>query len=384
MNRNILFFDFQTGGHHLEYLFHISNNIDSFPEKNIYFFVDYNFEQSFLTQFNVKVNPRIKLYSITKEESIYYSKLSKIKKYFFSFKKIKLFLKLNDIQSVFFMDIYPILFFTAFVDLKVTLSGIYFIPILESANSLLNKIKSLILKMSITRNRWSRILILNNIEIIKVINHKYGVDLFENLSDPILNIKELKILNQDIPIHKYSDKISFLHIGTLDVRKGTLEILDSLYNFSKSELERFEIIIAGKASDSFVNTILEKLEKLNQLGINNVFFYPKSLSYFEFDYLLRNCNFVLLPYKLPQMSSGIFGHAINYKKPIIGNADGLMGRLIRKYDAGFCISSDSEAIAAIIEKFINYPLVINCNRYSEYLEINSPLNFVKKINSILC
>jgi hypothetical protein len=54
--------------------------------------------------------------------------------------------------------------------------------------------------------------------------------------------------------------------------------------------------------------------------------------------LMRNlfdqCFCVLLHYKMPEASSGIYGHAVAAGKRIIGNAQGLLGEILNNYELG--------------------------------------------------
>lgn len=384
MKKNIVFFDFLTSGHHLEYFYHINKNCNLLTAEKIFFYVNHDFEYLFNEKFGVKIDPKISVISLNKDESELYSKLNKISKYRFDFKKVKFFLKEYSIDMLFFMDIYPVSFFLWFYNLKVTISGIYYIPILKSSKSFSDKFKRLILKRSLIRNNWKRVLVLNNSEIIKDLNLQYKVNLFDTISDPILNIKDMVLKVDNENIHNFTGKTTFLHIGGMSIRKGTLDILESLTKLTKLESLQFDVIIAGISSIAFTQKIKEEIEKLKQLGIQNVHFYNKSLSYSEFDHLFENCNYVLLPYKTPQMSSGILSHAINYRKPIIGSGKGLMGSIIEECKVGVSIETESNEIVDIIRKLMVKPYICDWSLSNDYLERNSSTAFVKKINSLLC
>jgi glycosyltransferase involved in cell wall biosynthesis len=381
--KNIVFFDFQKDGHHLEYFYHINKNCDLLAADIIYFYVNHDFEVLFNGKFGVEINKRVTLITLSNVEAEIYSNLSKLNKYFYEFKRIKSFLKEFSIDVFFFMDIYPSSFFLWIYKLKCSVSGIYFIPLLKTSKSLVNKFKVIMLSLSLKRNNFGKIFVLNNNKIISELNTQHNVNIFDTISDPILVIEDLVLISEENCLYDFNDKITFLHIGGISVRKGTLVILESLTTLSKTESLQFDVIIAGSTSTDFAQIVKSYIKKLKLLGIKNVHFYNKSLSYLEFDYLLKNCNYVLLPYKIPQMSSGVLNHAINYKKPVIASNKGLMGAIIDEYKVGISIEPDSKAIADKIRKVIEVPHLCDWTLSNDYLEKNSSIAFVKKINILL-
>ena len=83
MNENILFFDLETSGHHLEYFYHLSKNLNLINTKNVFFLVDSSFEELYNENFGERINPQIKLFHCTKLESEKLLKLSGLQKYLF-------------------------------------------------------------------------------------------------------------------------------------------------------------------------------------------------------------------------------------------------------------------------------------------------------------
>jgi len=383
MKKTVVFFDFMTSGHHLEYFYHINKNCNLLIVEKIFFYVNHDFEYLFNEKFGVKIKPNISVISLNKYESELYSKLNKISKYKYDFKKVDIFLKEFSVDTLFLMDIYPLSFFLWFYNLKVSISGIYYIPILKTSNLFSDKFKRFILKWSLIRNNWKKILVLNNNEIIKDLNLDHKVNLFDTIADPILNIKDLLLQSDEKKIHNFTGKTTFLHIGGIEIRKGTLDILQSLTKLTGLESLQFDVIIAGITSIAFAQKINEEIEKLKLLGIQNVHFYNKSLSYKEFDHLIDNCTYVLLPYKTLQMSSGVLNHAINYNKPIIGSSKGLMGSIIEEFKVGVSIEKESNEIVDVIRKLLAEPYICDWSLSKDYLNRNSSTAFVDKINSLL-
>ena len=53
--------------------------------------------------------------------------------------------------------------------------------------------------------------------------------------------------------------------------------------------------------------------------------------------LCKTSDVILLPYASTCQSSGVLGHAAYYGKPVIGPAEGLVGKIIRKRGLGIAI-----------------------------------------------
>lgn len=94
-------------------------------------------------------------------------------------------------------------------------------------------------------------------------------------------------------------------------------------------------------------------------------------------------DYVLVPYKNVEQSSGIIGYAAQYNKPVIGPSEGLLGELIREYRLGYTITQLS--VSNLSEKMKE---LLNDDYHAidgtSYLNVSSCYNFAKTIFDDMC
>jgi glycosyltransferase involved in cell wall biosynthesis len=385
MKNSTAFFNLSITGHHLEYLYHLSKNKRLLGETPICFIVNHGFKKLFQKTFGVDLDPEIQLIEITEKESKRIKTKYRALKYYQNFKILKKYLSRNkNIRTCYLMDIYPFLWFLCFMQVNTIIAAIYFIPIIKPGKNLFDELKIFVMKKSINTNRWLKIFILNNPRLAKTLNQQYRTEkLFESIVDPLLDIKSLN-LPQENKIHTFNERISFLHIGSISERKGTLEILDAIEFLPEDLLAKIEFIIAGETTLKLAQKIQNKIDGIKiTKNFEKLHFINKKLTYFEFDFLFSGCSYVLIPYLISNMSSGIVIHALNYNKPIIGPCEGNIGQIIKENEAGICVIPQSIHIAKAIKEMANTQFQINQKRRIEFLESNSALHFVQKIGSTI-
>lgn len=101
----------------------------------------------------------------------------------------------------------------------------------------------------------------------------------------------------------------------------------------------------------------------------------------EFISFIKQSDFVLAPYKNAESSSGIVGHCIVSNTPVIVPNKGLIGELVKKYDAGYLLKDTyPETIARGIERavILNEKSTFK-SKNKLYLSNQSPDNFVIKL-----
>ena len=96
--------------------------------------------------------------------------------------------------------------------------------------------------------------------------------------------------------------------------------------------------------------------------------------------LFKASDVILMPYKNAEASSGVMGHAIKYKKPIISTNSGLIGKIINQYNFGFLVDSvtPNEIAHTIKTSFKNHNN-ISSNYYDYYIKNHNVELFSNKI-----
>ena len=177
--------------------------------------------------------------------------------------------------------------------------------------------------------------------------------------------------------HISDSDIVFLHFGAMTNRKGTLEILDAISLLSEEERKSKVFIFAGKIG----NPIYEKFyEKVNIL--KNTCRIIIEEGFCSNELLVDLCvtsDCILCPYKNTNLSSGVLAYAATYKKQVIGPSDGLIGKIIRKYNLGTRLSEISAvAIKHAICNVKRYEIKTN---YEKYIKVEDFVNTI--YNTIL-
>lgn len=372
-----LIFEPQSTGHHFEYVKH---ELDyAIGSKDSFVFVLANGFRDKLHDFYDKpLTDNITLYFLTDEESEFVRipsimtrsrKLSGLlRNYYLKIMPDKIIL--NELVSL-------IPFLSLYLRKRNLVRGIvYKIPRRRNLNSLLGRLKDEILFRMIAYSRTiETIWLLNDNESVNFYNNLYKSLKFKTLADPIYVTSSLnsKILD------KYNDinKIILFHGGGMGERKGTLDIINALKCIPEVRLNDFILILGGRLSNM---TERQKVNEFIDLYRDKMAI-EYSDSFIPFDDLcsyIQVADYILIPYKNVEQSSGILGYSAYYNKKVIGPNEGLLGHLITKYNLGYTLSSSGpDGLVEIFNK-IDKP---DCSKPidTEYVDMNSIGNFVKTL-----
>jgi glycosyltransferase involved in cell wall biosynthesis len=222
------------------------------------------------------------------------------------------------------------------------------------------------------------IYVLNDEKAVQYFNREFCTTIFRVLSDPIPELIPLENFDvyKEYGINK--NRKIFLHAGVLGDRKGTLEILEAIPFFNSDEQRKICIFYAGESEDGFRELLREKIEYCRDNSEVKIVWLDEFISRRMLKTLFDQCYAVLLPYKMPEASSGIFGHAVAAGKIIIGSSTGLIGELIRNYETGITVDQvNGKAIAIAMRKASNLNQNIIINKHLS----NTPSEFAKLLLS---
>lgn len=207
-------------------------------------------------------------------------------------------------------------------------------------------------------------------------NKKLKTTVFKYLPDPINIPVDTEFRDQ----HHYSkDKIILVHGGGLGTRKGTFKIIEALKLMDSTSLKRFKVhfvgFLANKEERNKVKEFINEWKDKIEISFSD--------SFVEFDYLLeviRNGDYVLIPYENVEQSSGFLCYAAYFKKPVIGPSQGLLGDLIRNYSLG--IDKDLRTAESLKDVLLSLEKVRNYSKNQElYVNSRNPYDFSRKVFS---
>ena len=370
----ILIFDNTLTGHHLEYLNLIYRGCISRKENTYIFAVPKNEweNKKILCDWPMSDNVEwVMLNDRSCTESKAGSLLSSCYK---QSKMVKDIAIKENVDSIFLISLAGFVpFLPLLLPEKIKLSGIIYKIFLRRKISkvrlMIEKLRyALLAKSSVVE----KVLILNDPKSSIFFNKNYNCNKFIPLADPVPQ-KTTNIISLRDKYNIDQNTLVFLHFGSMDLRKGTLDILKSIDLLSPLEVRDKVFIFAGKIS----NTISEKFNTLvDQLNKRNIriIVEDRFCEYEHLNNLCYTCDCILIPYHFTDLSSGALGYAALYNKPVIGPTSGLIGELIRDNELGMCLENITpENLCSAIGNFKRF------ETKSDYAVRNSSEAFTKTI-----
>jgi hypothetical protein len=128
-----------------------------------------------------------------------------------------------------------------------------------------------------------------------------------------------------------------------------LDIIDSVKYLHEDIRLNISIIIFGKATVSFDQLIKQKIKDVTANFKVSIIYENAHVANDRLKSIFEQTDFILMPYKNSESSSGILGHAVVNKKLVIGPVAGLLGFLIKENKLGFLLDPvNAVSIAAAI------------------------------------
>lgn len=377
-----LFFDIEVTGHHSEYINHLVDYIVKYKPDDKFFFV---VNPEFYTLFpdiikKSELSPNINFTEVLNDE---YKLLNTRNIVFYQFKLYQLMDKYaikTKAQIVYLMTLnyyqLPLIFNRPSYQIR----GILFKPFYRMDKELIKN------KLKYYRKIWqtwfllsnkkiNRIFILNDKKTTIFFNQKFRTKIFDVLPDPIPIIKPTPNFSVRRNFKINSSRKIFLLFGSLSERKGVFEVLDSFNYLDKEEITNISLLLIGKANNETeqlirhnISIIIKKHSESQLIFINEFITESTMKSYFD------QCDFVLLPYKNIESSSGVLGHAVAAGKPVIATNKGLIGNLVLKNNLGILLDDINPVeIASKMKLAISKP---NCKVNNQsYIESHKPASF---------
>lgn len=376
--KQIIVFDTDLNGHHLEYLNHIYMEA-SRKSNNYYIFIIPLEFKNLKSNLYWPLSPHIKFDFLNKDEITNCETENLLKSSYFKSILLKKKIKEHTADHVFLIMLIQFLPFLPFVLLykKVKISGIiYLIYLYRWKNaSFVSKTSDVFKYILLSKSKlFNKIFILNDKSAATYLNKIYNTHKYKFLPDPFV-FQQTPIAHNDVLLNIDEESIVFLHFGALTSRKGTMEILEGITKMDVTMNDKpICIIFAGKVLKDIKLDFYKKIKELNNKI--QLIIYDEFCSYEMIGLLCERTDYILIPYKNVLQSSGVIAYASYYNTPVIGPAEGLLGKLIRKYKLGITIKDfDSNKLTVFFETVKKYQMDIS----NEYLINNSVKNFQKII-----
>lgn len=150
-------------------------------------------------------------------------------------------------------------------------------------------------------------------------------------------------------------KVSFILFGSLQRRKGVLQALSSLNYLSQEAASKSSFHIVGKVSADIKDEVYEQLGSLQLRRPDiDIVVTDSFLSDEDLTKSVSAADVVLAPYQKFVGSSGVLIWAITFRKPVITQDFGYLGRFVSEENLGLSIDTTSPRILAVgIERMIS-------------------------------
>lgn len=377
------FFDFQSSGHHAEFVDHLIGSMSDFAKANSFFAVPVELVSKLaadVTDVNFIKLPDFKKVN---GRSLYFDQCEWI---------VKMMKKLS-CSNLFFLNIDPyrsIIGSSLFKKTELKISGILFSPyhriVSESSDNFIERlklklkktVKRIRIKKMLTNLRLETVFLLDDEELETLLGLKYS-NRFKYLPDPISQSN--KVVGDSLFLRRRyglpDDCAVLLSFGAIVPRKNLIRVIEALKNIVDVKVG---LLILGKGDSSYVSKLKVLGEKLMSETKHTVVIENNFLSYDEMEFAFASTDYVLALYKSFFCSSGVIGHAAKYQKPLLATKNGVIGKSVKKYELGIISTNSKREIAENLNTMFQMKEEISLNmKAKEYLEPKSKLNFAKLI-----
>jgi glycosyltransferase involved in cell wall biosynthesis len=340
-----IFFDSAITGHHTEYIAHLVTYItnDEKQLENYVFIVPEAIQEKFPEIVKLSKNSnKVSWEFIPNAKCDYLQNLPLYKRSFIELALVQEYATKFNTKEVFLLYFNIFQLALIFKRPSFEIKGILFLQFYRmQKNTALEKLKYYrkywITKAYCLNPKIKKVYILNDTKTVSFLNTQFKTNKFQVLADPIPVYEE----EHEFDAYKYykipRNKKILLHPGAIDPRKGTYEIIEAVDLLKDKETEEYAILIVGKAKADIERIVLEKITALKNKSFTIVFD-NSFVSNDRLKSLFVQSFAVLMPYKNPEASSGILGHAVSSNKIVIAPKLGLIGDIIKEYKLGVLIN----------------------------------------------
>ena len=353
----ILIYDLKTEGHHIEYLHHLyvgallsfraksRNLLKSQTKEDFSTPLRFGRNDKYVFAVGKDFEKRSVDFQWNKAENIRFVYLENkegdgnvLKKSWRMNRQLRKVVKEVNPDKIFLNTLMNFMPFLPYFVWKSKVSGIIYsiyLHDLESASALNKFSNRLKYRLLSKKKNIENIFILNDNESVSKLNEIWRTNKFKFLTDPYIPFKneEIRDLRNEMKIAE--DKQMILHLGYLEARKGTLEVLDMIENTPIEDRDKYCIVFAGRLDEDIKEAFYKKINELKDSIqiITKIGFLPYDLM----GSLVFTADKVVLPYRIVNASSGIIGYCAQFKTPVYVPAKGLIGKLVEDYNIGVAV-----------------------------------------------
>ena len=170
----------------------------------------------------------------------------------------------------------------------------------------------------------------------------------------------------------FDERKTFLLFGSLNERKGIIQLIDAVYFLPRSLQGKIRILLTGSLNKSIRSQVQMRCTKANQETKAHVILDDRFIPSDEIQAYFYAADVIVIPYQRHVGMSGIQVRAAAAQKPILSSNYGLLGELTLRRKLGVAIDTeDPKKIAEGISRFFSSDI-------DELVDFNEMLNFASE------
>ena len=233
------------------------------------------------------------------------------------------------------------------------------------------------------RQDWRSVFLFNGERACEYLNRRFGhTPVFRPIPDPapLEGAAAGGPASLPVPRVRSEEEVRFLFPGTLSRRKGAEVLLKALGRVSSETAKRSVYILAGQAEARDRKALEDRVARLRRRRPDiRLEWDDRFLPEPELQDRMWRSDWILAPYLRTEYSSGIFARAASAGIPILGPADGLLGRLIREWGLGRTAETTPAAWAKALENAVGSPMTMDESKRWAFLRRSRAEDFARQL-----
>ena len=231
------------------------------------------------------------------------------------------------------------------------------------------------------RQSWRAVFLLNGERACAELNRQFPLTpVFHSLPDPVSFSTVPKQPPMATTTNTGRQTVRFLFPGVLSRRKGADILLRALEQLMPEDVARMEVLCAGRVDEQDRHALQRAVDSIHRRRPDiRLDWQDRFVPEQEFQEALRGADWILMPYRRPEYSSGILARAAQAGVPVIGPEDGLLGRLIREWKLGLTSPIAPCKLARTLKQALDDPFSCDPGKREEFLRRSRPADFARQL-----
>lgn len=202
---------------------------------------------------------------------------------------------------------------------------------------------------------------------------RLGTDKFQTLGDPCPTY-QARLRVED-------SKYRILIFGSLSERKGFAELWRGLATCQPKVVARFAVHLVGKINPQASSWYHEELQRARAaLPMLEISLENRFVSEAEIPQIFSDIDLVALLYRNPEASTGVLGWAAACGRPVLAEAQGLLGDLVSRCRLGVTVrAEDSSGVGQMLECCLSGKHSVSESDQYAYCTKRTPLAFARQL-----